>query len=89
MGKKDKPSSVKKGKAASGKGEDLWTGVKGWKQVEVDDALLLGADEYGFCGLEELDATALGEAGAENWLSGSGASVTFHATLTHVLHCCR
>jgi hypothetical protein len=44
--------------AASGK--DFWDNLQGWRQVDVGDDLLLGADEYGFCGLEELDGSQLG-----------------------------
>ncbi len=51
MDKKDK----------GGGGRDFWDGLSGWKAVDVGDALLLGSEEYGFCGLEELDGSALGE----------------------------
>ncbi|KAL4431591.1 hypothetical protein ABPG77_001433 [Micractinium sp. CCAP 211/92] len=51
MGKKDK----------GGGGRDFWDGLSGWKAVDVGDALLLGSEEYGFCGLEELDGSALGD----------------------------
>ena len=51
----------KKKKGGPSSGADFWAGVKGWKPVTVGDDLLLGADEYGFCGLEELDASSLGE----------------------------
>lgn len=43
--------------AASGK--EFWDS-QGWRPVDVGDDLLLGADEYGFCGLEELDGSHLG-----------------------------
>jgi hypothetical protein len=46
-------------KKKSGGPEDFWGGVSGWKNVAVNDDLLLGSDEYGFCGLEELDGSAL------------------------------
>lgn len=52
------PSSAM-GKSKGG-GGDFWSGLKGWKQVAVGDDLLLGAEDYGFCGLEELDGSALG-----------------------------
>lgn len=55
MGKK-----ANKGGAVGGR--DFWDGLSGWKAVNVGDALLLGSDEYGFCGLEELDARAVGKA---------------------------
>ncbi len=48
-------------KRGGGGGRDFWEGLSGWKSVAVGDDLLLGSDEYGFCGLEELDASALGE----------------------------
>jgi hypothetical protein len=47
-------------KKKGGGAEDFWGGVSGWKNVAVNDDLLLGSDEYGFCGLEELDGSALG-----------------------------
>ena len=50
MGKKNK----------GGGADDFWGGVQGWKNVTVNDDLLLGSDEYGFCGLEELDGSSLG-----------------------------
>ncbi|PRW59446.1 DEAD-box ATP-dependent RNA helicase 13 isoform A [Chlorella sorokiniana] len=48
------------GKKRGGGGREFWDGLSGWKSVQVGDDLLLGSDEYGFCGLEELDASALG-----------------------------
>lgn len=48
-------------KSKAGGGRDFWDGLSGWKAVDVGDALLLGSEEYGFCGLEELDGSALGE----------------------------
>ena len=48
------------GKRKGSSGTQFWDGLQGWRQVSVGDDLLLGADEYGFCGLEELDASALG-----------------------------
>lgn len=51
-----------KKKGGGPKGTEFWDGLTGWKTVDVKgDDLLLGADEYGFCGLEELDASQLGE----------------------------
>lgn len=50
-----------KKKGGGGGGRDFWEGLAGWKAVDVGDELLLGSDEYGFCGLEELDASAVGE----------------------------
>lgn len=41
-------------------GAEFWDGLDGWKAVDVGDDLLLGADEYGFFGLEELKASDLG-----------------------------
>ncbi|KAL4459000.1 hypothetical protein ABPG75_013865 [Micractinium tetrahymenae] len=49
----------KKGKG--GGSRDFWEGLSGWKAVDVGDALLLGSEEYGFCGLEEIDGSALGD----------------------------
>jgi hypothetical protein len=37
------------------KGTDLLDSVKGWRPVETGDDFLLGAEEYGFMGLEVLD----------------------------------
>lgn len=39
-----------------------WDSVKGWKQVDVGDDFLLGEEEFGFAGLEELDGSACGTA---------------------------
>ena len=36
-----------------------WDQQEGWKEVEVGDDFLLGSDEYGFMGLEELDPSAI------------------------------
>lgn len=51
----------KKRGGGGGGGREFWDGLSGWKAVDVGDDLLLGSDEYGFCGLEELDASALGD----------------------------
>ena len=40
---------------------NYWDTVKGWKQVEVGDEFLVGSDEYGFMGLEELDPKSIGK----------------------------
>lgn len=48
-------------RSKAGGGRDFWDGLSGWKAVDVGDALLLGSEEYGFCGLEELDGSALGD----------------------------
>lgn len=62
-----------KKKGGSGGGaKDFWDGLQGWRQVQVGDDLLLGSDEYGFCGLEELDAGALGERGCREGAAASG-----------------
>lgn len=52
-GGKKRPSSSKSSKG-------FWDTVEGWKAVEAGDDFLLGAEQYGFAGLEMLDASALG-----------------------------
>ena len=64
----------KKAGKGGGGAKDFWDGVSGWKQVEVGDDLLLGADEFGFCGLEELDASAIGATLPAGQEGGSGGS---------------
>ena len=39
----------------------FWDDAKGWKPVEVGEDFLVGNEEYGFMGLEELDASSLGK----------------------------
>lgn len=51
----------KRGNAGAGGGFSDWDNTKGWKKVEVGDEILLGSEEYGFMGLEELDPSMLGE----------------------------
>lgn len=63
----------KKGKG--GGGRDFWDGLSGWKAVDVGDALLLGSEEYGFCGLEELDGSTLGECLAAAAAPHAGGSI--------------
>jgi ATP-dependent RNA helicase DDX24/MAK5 len=41
------------------KGSNPWASTQGWKSVDVNDELILGADEYGFAGLEVLDDVSL------------------------------
>ena len=43
-----------KKKKAAGRGGDFFAS-QAWKAVNVGDELLLGAEEFGFMGLEELD----------------------------------
>ena len=78
MGKKNK----------GGGADDFWGGVQGWKNVTVNDDLLLGSDEYGFCGLEELDGSSLGTPprgrGQEAVLSRAAAAVGGSGGRTHV-----
>ncbi|KAG7669560.1 hypothetical protein Ndes2526B_g05899 [Nannochloris sp. 'desiccata'] len=50
----------KRGNAGAGGGFSDWDNTKGWKKVEVGDEILLGSEEYGFMGLEELDPSMLG-----------------------------
>ena len=38
-----------------------WEGAQGWRPVEVGDDVLLGSEEFGFAGLEELDPSMLGK----------------------------
>jgi hypothetical protein len=42
------------------RGPGAWNSVKGWKEVDVGDAILTGSQEFGFMGLEELDPSSLG-----------------------------
>ncbi|PSC76969.1 DEAD-box ATP-dependent RNA helicase 13 [Micractinium conductrix] len=49
------------GKKGKGSGAEFWDGLQGWRAVDVGDALLLGSEEYGFCGLEEISASAVGD----------------------------
>jgi hypothetical protein len=51
----------KRGSAGAGGRFNDWDNTKGWKKVEVGDEILLGSEEYGFMGLEELDPSMLGE----------------------------
>jgi len=37
-----------------------WETVQGWRKVQVGDELLVGAEEYGFMELEEIDPSELG-----------------------------
>lgn len=48
-----------KPKRGAKKGAVFW-GAEGWKAVDVGDNLLLGAEEFGFMGLEVLDPKAAG-----------------------------
>lgn len=50
-----------KKRAKSAKEPSNWDNLEGWKPVEVGEEFLLGSEEYGFMGLEELDPSALGE----------------------------
>jgi hypothetical protein len=36
-----------------------WESVQGWQKVQVGDELLVGAEEYGFMELEEIDPRQL------------------------------
>ena len=38
---------------------DPWEQVRGWKQVEVGDEILVGNEHFGFMGLEEIDPTQI------------------------------
>jgi len=51
----------KRGSAGAGGRFNDWDNTEGWKKVEVGDEILLGSEEYGFMGLEELDPSMLGE----------------------------
>ncbi len=51
----------KRGSTGAAGGSTNWDYVKGWKTVEVGDEFLLGSEEFGFMGLEELDPSMLGE----------------------------
>lgn len=70
MGKK----ATKKG----GTAKNVWESVKGWRPVDVGDELLLGADEYGFCGLEELDASAVGATCTRRTTATAAATAACH-----------
>lgn len=54
-------------KKKSSKKHAPWEGDEGWRPVEVGDELLLGSDEFGFAGLEELDPSMMGK-----WVVGGG-----------------
>lgn len=51
----------KRGSAGADGSSNRWDSVDGWKAVEVGDEFLLGSEEYGFMGLEELDPSMIGE----------------------------
>ena len=51
----------KKRSSAGGSKSTPWGNIQGWKQVEVGEEFLIGSEEFGFMGLEELDASALGK----------------------------
>jgi hypothetical protein len=51
----------KRGSAGTGSHFNDWNNTKGWKKIDVGDEILLGSEEYGFMGLEELDPSMLGE----------------------------
>lgn len=52
----------KKRRRDQGGGADpSWERVKGWRQLEVGDDFLVGAQEYGFMGLEVLDPSEAGD----------------------------
>ena len=52
--------SSKKRRSKSDKKTTNWDSVQGWKTVDVGGDYLMGAEEYGFAGLEELDGSAIG-----------------------------
>ena len=41
------------------KGSNPWSSSEGWRAVDVNDEVILGAEEYGFAGLEVLDDISL------------------------------
>lgn len=51
----------KRSSAGAGGKSNGWDNVDGWKAVEVGEEFLLGSEEYGFMGLEEIDPSMLGE----------------------------
>jgi hypothetical protein len=51
----------KRGSTGAGGGFNRWDDIDGWKKVETGDEFLLGSEEYGFMGLEELDPSTLGK----------------------------
>jgi hypothetical protein len=50
-----------KKRKSSKDGATFWDNLDGWKTVDVGDDFLLGSEEAGFMGLEEIDPSALGE----------------------------
>ncbi len=48
-------------KKKGGRKAAFWEGGTGWKAVEIGDDVLLGSEEFGFAGLEELDPKMLGK----------------------------
>ena len=50
-----------KAKKGGRRAAPFWEGSAGWTAVDVGDDLLLGSEEFGFAGLEELDPKMLGE----------------------------
>ena len=51
----------KKRQSSGGGSSAYWNNIKGWKQVDTGDEFLLGSEEYGFMGLEELDPALVGK----------------------------
>ena len=43
-----------------GSRKDVWDSVHGWKKVDIGEDFLVGSEEAGFMGLEELDPSCLG-----------------------------
>lgn len=46
-------------KRSKSRGSNPWSSSTGWKSVDIGDELILGADEFGFAGLEVLDASLI------------------------------
>lgn len=82
------------GKNKSGNTARFWESDSGWKAVEVGDDVLLGAEEYGFAGLEELDPSCLGNkfisAIYTCFLPVGDAVLRFfqHGVLISIKYCC-
>jgi ATP-dependent RNA helicase DDX24/MAK5 len=52
----DEPQQQRK---KGGKARNPWAAATGWKSVDVNDELILGAEEFGFAGLEVMEDTSL------------------------------
>lgn len=63
---------------AKKKNVNPWSLKHGWKQVDVADEIILGADEYGFAGLEVLEDTSLIDPGRSHSTTTMCAEYTLY-----------